>query len=255
MFMIRRIRLVSVATSNPKIRAVAARRQQQRGEDLDQRRLAGAVGAEQPEELAGGDLEVDAVERDDRLRLGRVDAPDAGHGDGGRQVWVGRAAAMGRPMRTSCGNADATTAEARIGRWMILHAHYGCRTERVARPAPRGGHRRLSNGFSTDVHGRGGRRLPSLRDVNSHDPSPRPSRGSPPPRSETSEMFALKPSKSSRFRIRYVAKPGPSSPLPPRGRRLPDPGRPAAHVRRHRRRDHGRRLRRRLRRPQGRLTR
>ena len=30
-------------------------------------------------------------------------------------------------------------------------------------------------------------------------------------------MFAIKPLKSSRFRIRYVAKPGPSSPLPPRG--------------------------------------
>jgi hypothetical protein len=30
-------------------------------------------------------------------------------------------------------------------------------------------------------------------------------------------MFAIKRSKTSRFRIRYVAKPGPSSPLPPRG--------------------------------------
>ena len=53
------------------------RRQEERRQDLDQRRLAGAVGAEQPEELAGLDREVDAVEGDDRLRLDVVDAADA----------------------------------------------------------------------------------------------------------------------------------------------------------------------------------
>ena len=52
------------------------RRQEERRQDLDQRRLAGAVRAEQAEELAGLDLEVDAVEGDDGLRLDVVDAPD-----------------------------------------------------------------------------------------------------------------------------------------------------------------------------------
>ena len=33
--------------------------------DLDRRRLAGAVGPEQAEALAGADLEVEAVDRDD----------------------------------------------------------------------------------------------------------------------------------------------------------------------------------------------
>ena len=85
MFMIRRIRARlgrDVEAEDPRL---AARRQQQRGEDLDQRRLAGAVGPEQPEELAGRDLEVDAGERDDGLRLRVVDAADAVDGDGGRQ--------------------------------------------------------------------------------------------------------------------------------------------------------------------------
>ena len=46
--------------------ARAARcRAQQRGEDAHERRLAGAVGPEQPEDGGGLDLEVEAVERDD----------------------------------------------------------------------------------------------------------------------------------------------------------------------------------------------
>ena len=129
--MIRRIRFVSVAMSKPKIRAVAAGRQQQRREDLDQRRLARAVGPEQPEELARRDLEVDAVERDHRLRLRRVHAADAGHGDGGRQVWSRACEGHGQPMRTSCGDADATTPDRPIGRWMsytrVTVVEQGCR--------------------------------------------------------------------------------------------------------------------------------
>ena len=46
----------STETSPPSALAVAL-------EDLDRRRLAGAVGAEEAEDLAGGDLEVDAAHR------------------------------------------------------------------------------------------------------------------------------------------------------------------------------------------------
>jgi hypothetical protein len=48
---------------------VAGGRLRQPGRAVDQRRLAGAVGAEQPEELARADLERDALER---LGAGRV---------------------------------------------------------------------------------------------------------------------------------------------------------------------------------------
>ena len=48
-------------------------------EDLDRRRLARAVGAEQPEDLAAGDLEVDAAHR-----LVRRRRPCAGRGRGSR---------------------------------------------------------------------------------------------------------------------------------------------------------------------------
>jgi len=37
---------------------------QQRGEDAERRRLAGAVGTEEPDDLARGDLERDAAERE-----------------------------------------------------------------------------------------------------------------------------------------------------------------------------------------------
>ena len=60
--------------------------QQQRGEDLDERRLAGAVRPEQPEELARTDLEVDSVERDDILWLRPVDPTDAACLDRGRDA-------------------------------------------------------------------------------------------------------------------------------------------------------------------------
>ena len=62
----------------------AGRRQQQRRQDLDERRLAGAVGSEQAEELAGLDLEIDPLEGDDRRRLDVVDAADAADVDGER---------------------------------------------------------------------------------------------------------------------------------------------------------------------------
>ena len=59
-------------------------RQQQRGQDLDEGRLARAVGTEQAEELAGGDVEIDVLERDDGRRLDLVDAPETARFDGGR---------------------------------------------------------------------------------------------------------------------------------------------------------------------------
>ena len=96
MFMIRRIRLTSSATSNPKIRAVPAGRQQQRGQDLDERRLARAVGPEQAEELAGRDLEVDAVEGDDRLGFDVVDAAHTARLDGRRAGPDGHASPRAR---------------------------------------------------------------------------------------------------------------------------------------------------------------
>src|SRR5439155_10897249 len=46
----------------PEHARVAGRRQQQRDQHLDRRRLAGAVRAEQPEELALGDLERDPAD-------------------------------------------------------------------------------------------------------------------------------------------------------------------------------------------------
>jgi hypothetical protein len=62
-------------------------RQQERGQDLDERRLAGAIGAQQAEQLTRRDLEVDAIERDDGCRLRLVDTPNApdvdGRGTGG----------------------------------------------------------------------------------------------------------------------------------------------------------------------------
>ncbi len=60
----------------------AGRGQEQRGEDLDECRLAGTVGPEQAEQLGRLDLEVDAVEGHDRLRLGLVDAPHGARVDG-----------------------------------------------------------------------------------------------------------------------------------------------------------------------------
>ena len=45
-------------------------RRDRRGEHPDRRRLAGAVGAEQAEHLAGADLEVDALDGLDAARVG-----------------------------------------------------------------------------------------------------------------------------------------------------------------------------------------
>ena len=60
------------------------RREEQRRQDLDEGGLASAVGSEQAEELAGLDLQIDAVEGDDGLRLDLVDAPDPADVDGER---------------------------------------------------------------------------------------------------------------------------------------------------------------------------
>ena len=57
---------------------------EQRRQDLDERRLAGPVRAEQPEELAGRDLEIDAIEGDDRRGLDVVGATQTARGDGRR---------------------------------------------------------------------------------------------------------------------------------------------------------------------------
>jgi hypothetical protein len=77
----------------PAERGAAARRHDRRREHPDRRRLAGPVRAEQPEDLAGLDLEVDALDRLDatgiRLRemscfhCGRdVHAPVTNGGEG-----------------------------------------------------------------------------------------------------------------------------------------------------------------------------
>ena len=54
-----------VATSTPRTVRLAAVGRSQALEDLDRRRLAGAVRAEQAEDLAGRDVEVDPVDRPD----------------------------------------------------------------------------------------------------------------------------------------------------------------------------------------------
>ena len=61
------------------------RREEQGGQDLDEGRLAGPVRAEQAEELARRDLEVDAVEGDHGVGLRLVDAPDPPRVDGRRR--------------------------------------------------------------------------------------------------------------------------------------------------------------------------
>ena len=53
----------SRTTSWPATRALPAVGLRQRAEHVDRRRLAGAVGPEEPEDLAGGDLEADAAHR------------------------------------------------------------------------------------------------------------------------------------------------------------------------------------------------
>ncbi len=56
---------------SPATRASPRSREQQRGEDLDERGLAGAVGAQQPEDLAALDAHVHAVERADLAAAAR----------------------------------------------------------------------------------------------------------------------------------------------------------------------------------------
>ena len=102
---------------------VALGRQEQRRQDLDQRRLARAVRAEQAEELARLDLEVDAVEGDDAPAC-RVDAADAADVDGGRLS--GRAGVgHGSPRRGGWGTRSLPSGPAPVeeglltpGRWI-----------------------------------------------------------------------------------------------------------------------------------------
>ncbi len=110
MFMIRRIRLTSSADVEAEDPRRPRRRQEERRQDLDERRLAGAVGPEQPEELAGRDVEVDAVEGDDRRRLDVVDAANAARLDGGR---AGRDGHTGPREGTVWKDRKDTTAVAR----------------------------------------------------------------------------------------------------------------------------------------------
>ena len=68
--------------SKPQIVARAAGLVDQPGEDVDQRRLAGAVGAEQPEDLAARHVEADAVERALAARIGLLQVADRDGGFG-----------------------------------------------------------------------------------------------------------------------------------------------------------------------------
>ena len=75
---------------------LAGVRREQALEDLDGRRLAGAVRAEQPEALAGTDLEIEAI-HGDHVAVA-LDQADAAQGDG-----VIRATPRGDPRRAGGG--------------------------------------------------------------------------------------------------------------------------------------------------------
>ena len=75
------------ARSAPATVAVPAVGVEQRGEHPQRRRLAGAVGAEQADDLAGGDVEVDARDGVDRSGLGGERSGEAASGDHGRSSW------------------------------------------------------------------------------------------------------------------------------------------------------------------------
>ncbi len=62
-------------------RGATRRRRERRGKDRDRRRLAGAIGPEQREELAGRDLEGDAIDRVAvRLAVALDEVEDVDHG-------------------------------------------------------------------------------------------------------------------------------------------------------------------------------
>ena len=262
--MIRRIRLVSVATSKPKIRRLAAGREQERRQDLDQRRLAGAVGPEQPEELARRDLEVDAVERDDGLRLRRRRRagprsrrwPAAGSGWGARRTWSADADLV---RGGGCYHGGTAT-------WKmdVLHARYGCRTcspahaDALERSRSAGRHRRLSPIGVARPPRPVRRRRDGALDVpqarRSHQPRdcsiqaqswPRPPDldRRPPPMfaTQTVKPFSVRIRPFARIQYRRHARA--LEPRPTARRRLPHQARPAADLRGDRPGDRRRRLR------------
>ena len=57
-----------------------ARRRHDAADDVDERRLAGAVRPEQREDLAAPDLEIDPLERDEPRGVGLLEAPNADDG-------------------------------------------------------------------------------------------------------------------------------------------------------------------------------
>ena len=104
----------------------ARRRAHEAAGDLRQRRLAGAVGAEQADELAGADAQVDAVERDGRaVGLAQPGGEEGvGHGrqDDGRacgncadRVSSDRSAATPAPRRSAAAMPRAHRAARRMG--------------------------------------------------------------------------------------------------------------------------------------------
>ena len=81
------------------------------GDELDERRLAGAGGADEGDDLAGGDVEVDAAQRlEARARVGERDALEAdvaGRGGRGRSGRRPRASPIGvRSSSSSCVTGD-----------------------------------------------------------------------------------------------------------------------------------------------------
>ena len=96
----------------------ARARRDDAADDADQRRLAGAVGAEQSEDLALLDLEVDRLQRLERRCIGLGQALD---GDD-RSIALIRPAAIGgglRPRSSARGRGGAASARwrRRTGRW------------------------------------------------------------------------------------------------------------------------------------------
>ena len=82
---------------------LAAGRVDQRGKDADQRRLAGAVRAEQGEEIAGLDGQRDALEGFDAVRVGLAQLDDVERWGLGHGVGAGNAVRSRRPaIITGC---------------------------------------------------------------------------------------------------------------------------------------------------------
>ncbi len=112
---------------------LARRRVQQAGQHLERRGLAGAVGTEEADDLAGGDLEADPVDRLDLARL----APDEALGRRADAALAHRhvegLAQLDRP-HGDVGGADG--ADLGVGRGLpgILHGHWLSIWARCSRP-------------------------------------------------------------------------------------------------------------------------